>query len=67
MPDIAGTRKQAEQQAIRRREFLEELLRDTCIHLHSPETCHWCIEAELDAACAQGVRNEAPARDEGPR
>jgi hypothetical protein len=56
-PDILSS---AERHAIRQRQYLRELLRDTCIHLHAPEACMWCIEKQLNTA---GPERGEPNRD----
>jgi len=54
-PDILSG---AERMAIRRREQLRELLRSTCIHLHAPEGCEWCIRKELGRAAYAGRQEQ---------
>jgi hypothetical protein len=41
---------EAERRAISQRQFLADLLRDTCIHLHTPEACMWCIQEQLNTS-----------------
>jgi hypothetical protein len=43
-------RSRAERLALRRREYLTELLASTCKHLHTPEACEWCVLEQLNTS-----------------